>query len=89
MILAGRSRLRRLLRRLTVATAVWASALPFVLLLVVPRVGIRPAILIAMGLLGGISLLCLALCISARAQRGGLLACESVADGKWKEEPNQ
>ena len=73
MILAGRSRLRRLLRRLTVATAVWVSALPFVLLLVVPRVGIGPAILIAMGLLGGIS----------------FLTCESVTGGTGKEEPNQ
>jgi len=89
MILARRAGLRRLARRVTVAMAVWVSALPFVLLLVVPRVGIGPAILMAIGVLGGISLLCLALCIPARAQRGGLPASESVAGGTGTEESNQ
>lgn len=39
------------------AVAVWVSALPFALLLVVPRVGIGPAIAITIGLLAGIFLL--------------------------------
>ncbi len=87
MIPAGRVGLRRLAARVMVAMAVWVSALPFVLLLVVPRVGIGPAILIVIGLLGGISLICcFALCIPARARRGGLPASESVAGGTGKEE---
>jgi hypothetical protein len=89
MILAGPAGLRRLATRVMVAMAVWVSALPCVLFLVVPRVGIGPAILIAIGVLGGISLLCLALCLPARAQRGGLPASESVAGGTGKEESNQ
>lgn len=89
MIPAGPAWFRRLATRVMVAMAVWVSALPFVLLLVVPRVGIGPAMLIAIGVLGGISLLCSALCISVRAQRGGLPASESVAGGTGKEESNR
>ena len=89
MILDSRTGLRRLAARVMVAMAVWVSALPFVLLLVVPRVGIGPAIPIAIGFLGAISLLFWALCIPARAQRGGLPASESAAGGTGREESNQ
>ena len=42
------------------AVAVWGSALPFALILVVPRVAIGPAIVIGIGLLAGIFLLVVA-----------------------------
>ena len=60
---------RRLALIATLALAVWASALPFILLLVVPQAGLRTAIPIALALLVGISLACWALSVPARARR--------------------
>lgn len=57
-VLGGRS--RRLATTVILAVAVWASTLPFALLLVVPRVGIGSAIPITIGSLAGILLLVVA-----------------------------
>ena len=61
--------MHRLVLIVTLALAVWASALPFVLLLVVPRAGIRTAISVVLALLAGISLLSWALCVPVSRQR--------------------
>ncbi len=61
--------MRRLALIVTLVLAVWASALPFILLLVVPQAGIRTAIPIAIGFLVGISLVCLGLSVPARVRR--------------------
>lgn len=66
MIPTGSARLHRFLTTLLLTVAVWVSALPVVLLLVIPRVGIGPAIPIAGGLLGGIFLLCWGLSVPER-----------------------
>lgn len=54
------ARFRRLARTVILAVAVWVSALPFALLLVVPRVGIGLTITISIGLLAGIFLVVVA-----------------------------
>ena len=51
---------------MAVALAVWACTLPFVFLVAVPRVGISTAIVVALALLVGVSLVCSALCVSRR-----------------------
>ena len=86
MIPADRVGSRRLARTFLVALTVCVSALPFILLLVVPRVGIGPGIPIATGLLVGICLLCWALSISGRAQPASRPAPESVAGSPGKPE---
>ncbi len=87
MIPAGRVRLRRLATTVLLALAVWASALPFVVVLVVPRVGIGLGIAIATGLLVGMFLLCWVLSVPGYAQQGSRVAPEPVAGGRGKLEP--
>lgn len=60
MIPALGGRFRWLATTVLLTVAVWVSALPVAFLLVVPRVGIEPAIAIAIGLLAGIFLVVVA-----------------------------
>lgn len=51
------------------ALVVWLCALPFVLLLAAPPLGLRAALGVALGLLLGIALVCWALCGIGRGSR--------------------
>ena len=73
----GCARLDRLTTTVMLALAVWVCALPLVLLLVVPRIGIWQGIYIATGLLAGIVLLCWALSVPGGARPGSRPAPES------------
>ena len=52
------------------ALVVWLCALPFVFLLVMPLLGFRAALGVALALLLGIALVCWALCSVGRSPRG-------------------
>lgn len=47
---------------LALALAVWACTLPFVFLLIVPRLGVRPALITALALLVAIAIVCWTVC---------------------------
>ena len=55
---------------MVLALVVWLCALPFVLLLVMPLLGLRAAAGVALALLLGIALVCWALCSVGRGPRG-------------------
>jgi len=51
---------------MTLALAVWACTLPFVFLLIVPRLGVQAAVITALALLAAIAIVCWALCAWGR-----------------------
>ena len=55
---------------MVLALVVWLCTLPFVFLLVMPALGFRPALGVALALLLGITLVCWALCSVGRTRTG-------------------
>lgn len=53
---------------MTLALAVWACTLPFVFLLIVPRLGVQAAVITALALLAAIAIVCWALCAWGRTR---------------------
>ena len=51
---------------MTLALAVWACTLPFVFLLIVPRLGVQAAVITALALLVAIALVCWTVCAWSR-----------------------
>ena len=54
---------------MVLALCVGLCALPFVFLLVTPRLGFRAALLTALAVLAGVTVLCWAVCASAQVQQ--------------------
>ncbi len=53
---------------MTLALAVWACTLPFVLLLIVPRLGVQAAVITALALLAAIAIVCWTVCAWGRTR---------------------
>ena len=51
---------------MTLALAVWACTLPFIFLLIVPRLGVRPAVITALAMLAVIAIVCWTVCAWGR-----------------------
>lgn len=53
---------------MALALAVWACTLPFVLLLIVPRLGVQAAVITALALLAAIAIVCWTVCAWGRTR---------------------